>query len=157
MAKMKGNTLDFSFSGLKTAVLRWFEARDMAEEVGARRGLLSGNVKPSLEDWLRVTPQATLDLLASFQATVIEELLRRAIRSAEEIGARSLIISGGVACNSGLRRTTEAQHLPYPVFFPAPDLSTDNAAMIAAAAFPKLARGEFADQTLKATANLALA
>ena len=157
LAKMKGNTLDFSFSGLKTAVLRWFEARDMAEEVAARRALLAENLQPSVEDWLRVTPKATLDLLASFQATVIEELLRRARRSAEEIGARSLIVSGGVACNAGLRRAAEEAHLPYPIFFPAPTLSTDNAAMIAAAAFPKLARGEFADQTLKAKANLALA
>jgi N6-L-threonylcarbamoyladenine synthase len=47
--------------------------------------------------------------------------------------------------------------LPYPVFFPAPGLSTDNAAMIAAAAFPKLKRREFADVTLRAQANLTLA
>ena len=157
LAKMKGNTLDFSFSGLKTAVLRWFEARDMADEVAARRALLATNLSPSVEDWLRVTPRATLDLLASFQSTVIEELLRRAMRSAEEIGARSLIVSGGVACNTGLRRAAVDAHLPYPAFFPTPALSTDNAAMIAAAAFPKLAREEFADQTLKAQANLALA
>jgi N6-L-threonylcarbamoyladenine synthase len=157
LAKMKGNTLDFSFSGIKTAVLRWFEARDMEQEVAARRRQLAENFKPSLEEWLRVTPKTTLDLLASFQATVIDELLRRAIRSAEEIDARSLIVSGGVACNSGLRRAAEQAHLPYPVYFPSMALSTDNAAMIAAAAFPKLARGEFADATLKAQANLALA
>jgi N6-L-threonylcarbamoyladenine synthase len=157
LARMKGNTLDFSFSGLKTAVLRWFEARDMAAEVNARRDLLDAHHKPSLEQWLAVTPQATLDLLASFQYTVIEELLRRAERSAEEIGARSLIISGGVACNTGLRLAAETSHLPYPVYFPSPGLSTDNAAMIAAAAFPKLGRGEFADETLRAQANLALA
>jgi len=157
LAKMKGNTLDFSFSGIKTAVLRWFEARDMEQEVAARRRLLAENFKPSLEEWLRVTPKVTLDLLASFQATVIDELLRRAIRSSEEIGARSLIVSGGVACNSGLRRAAEQAHLPYPVYFPSMALSTDNAVMIAAAAFPKLARGGFADATLKAQANLALA
>jgi N6-L-threonylcarbamoyladenine synthase len=157
LAKMKGNTLDFSFSGLKTAVLRWFEARDMADEVAARHAVLARNLKPSVEDWLQVTPKTTLDLLASFQGTVIEELLRRAIRSADEIGARSIIVSGGVACNSGLRRAAKESRFPYPVFFPGADLSTDNAAMIAAAAFPKLARGEFADQTLKAKANLALA
>jgi N6-L-threonylcarbamoyladenine synthase len=157
LAKMKGNTLDFSFSGLKTAVLRWFEARDMAQEVSARRALLAENLTPSAADWLRVTPKATLDVLASFQSTVIDELLRRAIRSAEDIGARSLIISGGVACNAGLRTAANEEHLPYPVFFPGAALSTDNAAMIAAAAFPKLARGEFADATLKAQANLALA
>lgn len=157
LAKMKGNTLDFSFSGLKTAVLRWFEARDMSAEVAARKRLLAANHAPSMEQWLAVIPQATLDVLASFQHTVIEELLRRAARSAEEIGAGSVIISGGVACNSGLRAAVERTHFPYPVFFPAPGLSTDNAAMIAAAAFPKLARGDFADATLKAQANLALA
>jgi N6-L-threonylcarbamoyladenine synthase len=157
MAQMKGNALDFSFSGLKTAVLRWVEARDMTEEIAARRSAFAANHDLSVEEWLAVTPRATLDLLASFQRTVIEELLRRAVRAAEEIAARSLIISGGVACNSGLRSAAERSHLPYPVFFPAPGLSTDNAAMIAAAAFPKLKRGEFADATLRAQANLTLA
>ena len=115
------------------------------------------HLNPTIEEWLEVTPQETLDVLASFQFTVIAELLRRAQKSAEEIYARSLIISGGVACNTGLRRAAEAAKLPYPVFFPEPGLSTDNAAMIAAAAFPKLARGEFADMTLRAQANLQLA
>ena len=157
LAKMKGNTLDFSFSGLKTAVLRWFEARDMAAEVAGRRELLARNAAPSAEEWRAVTPRATLDVLASFQHTVIQELLRRAVRSAEEIDARSVIVSGGVASNAGLRRAVREGHLPYPAFFPAPGLSTDNAAMIAAAAFPKLARSEFADATLRAQAGLALA
>jgi N6-L-threonylcarbamoyladenine synthase len=157
LVKMRGNTLDFSFSGLKTAVLRWFEARDLSAEVAARRALLDSNLKPSVEEWLAVTPQTTLDLLASFQRTAIEELLRRAAQSAEEIGARGLLIAGGVASNSGLRRAVERANFPYPAYFPAPGLSTDNAAMIAAAAFPKLARGEFADGTLVAEANLPLA
>jgi len=157
LAKMKGNPLDFSFSGIKTAVLRWVESREMTEEIARRRSLLSENHQPSLEQWLELTPQPTLDLLASFQHTVIEELLRRAAASAEEIAARSLIVSGGVACNSGLRAAARQSHLPYPVFFPAPALSTDNAAMIAAAAFPKLQRREFADMTLRADANLTLA
>jgi N6-L-threonylcarbamoyladenine synthase len=153
---MKGNALDFSFSGLKTAVLRWFEARDMAQEVAARKALLSTTPRPSLEQWLGVTPQATLDLLASFQHRVVRELVTRMARAAEEMRARSVIVSGGVACNTGLRDTVEVE-LPYPVYFPAPALSTDNAAMIAAAAFPKFSRGDFADLTLHARANLALA
>ncbi len=157
LAHMKGNALDFSFSGLKTAVLRWVEARDMSVEIAARRLLFAANPHPSVDEWLAVTPPATRDLLASFQHTVIEELMRRAVRSAEEIGARSLIVSGGVACNSGLRAAAGKRHLPYPVFFPEPWLSTDNAAMIAAAAFPKLVRGEFADLTLRAQAGLILA
>ncbi|HML18601.1 MAG TPA: tRNA (adenosine(37)-N6)-threonylcarbamoyltransferase complex transferase subunit TsaD [Bryobacteraceae bacterium] len=156
-AKMKGNTLDFSFSGIKTAVLRWVEARDMDAEIAGRKALLARNLRPDLAQWLALTPRATLDLLASFQHTVIEELLRRALKSAEEIGAHSLIVSGGVACNTGLRRAAESSRLPYPIFFPEPGLSTDNAAMIAAAAFPKLARGEFAGMTLRASANLTLA
>ena len=156
LAKMSGNALDFSFSGLKTAVLRWFEGRDMADEVAARRQLLAENFKPSVEEWLKVTPQPTLDVLASFQHTVIEELLRRARRSADEIGAQTLIVSGGVACNSGLQRAADLARLPYPVYFPTPGLSTDNAAMIGAAAFPKLARREFAGNDLKAKANLTL-
>jgi len=156
-AKMKGNGLDFSFSGTKTAVLRWVEARDMETEIAARRSLLRECGSPSLEQWLAVTPKATLDLLASFQHSVIHELLTRAAASAEEIGARTLIISGGVACNSGLRERARSARLPYPVYFPTPGLSTDNAAMIAAAAFPKLERGDFADLDVQAQANLRLA
>jgi N6-L-threonylcarbamoyladenine synthase len=153
LAHMKGNALDFSFSGLKTAVLRWVEQRDMGDEIAARRKLET----PSLEDWLRATPQATRDLLASFQQTVIEELLRRLGVAAEEMGARSLIVSGGVASNAGLRAAALNGELPGPVFFPTPALSTDNAVMIAAAAFGKLARGEFDGFGLRAQANLALA
>jgi N6-L-threonylcarbamoyladenine synthase len=153
LAKMKGNTLDFSFSGLKTAVLRWVESHDLEAEIAGRRKL----VQPSLDGWLAATPQTTLDLLASFQYTVVEELMRRAVAAASQIGARSLIVSGGVACNSGLRKAAHAARLPYPVYFPTPGLSTDNAAMIAAAAFPKYGRREFDDFDLKASANLALA
>jgi N6-L-threonylcarbamoyladenine synthase len=156
-AKMKGNPLDFSFSGIKTAVLRWVEAHDMTAEIARRRALFAENDAPSTDQWREVTPQATLDLLASFQYTVIDELLTRAVKSAEDIGARSLIVSGGVACNTGLRAAAQSARVPYPVFLPANNLSTDNAAMIAAAAFPKLARREFADFTLRAQANLALA
>jgi N6-L-threonylcarbamoyladenine synthase len=151
--KMKGNALDFSFSGLKTAVLRWVEERDLAGEIEARRRVEN----PSVDDWLRLTPQPTLDLLSSFQHTVIGELLQRAAASAEKIGAQSLIISGGVACNAGLRAAAQNWHLPYPVFFPTPGLSTDNAAMIAAAAFSKVRQGRFDDFALRAQANLPLA
>jgi N6-L-threonylcarbamoyladenine synthase len=157
LAKMKGNPLDFSFSGLKTAMLRWTQAHDVAAEIAARRDLLRTNSRPGVEEWLLVTPQTTLDLLASFQRTVIEELLRRAQRSAEEIGALSVIISGGVACNSGLRAAAMKAALPCPVYFPSRALSTDNAVMIGAAAFPKLRRGEFASFDAPAQPNLSLA
>ncbi len=156
-AKMKGNALDFSFSGLKTAVLRWVEARDMAAEIAARRALAREHAQPTTEQWLAATPRETLGLLASFQHAVIDELLKRAASAAGQIGARCLIVSGGVACNAGLRAAAGAARLPYPVYFPSPGLSTDNAAMIAAAAFPKLERGEFAGLDIAAQANLTLA
>jgi tRNA N6-adenosine threonylcarbamoyltransferase len=157
LAKMKGNTLDFSFSGLKTAVLRWTQARDLTAEIAQRRQLLASNPRPSIDEWKAVTPQATLDMLASFQRTVIEELLRRAQVAAEDIGARSVIISGGVACNAGLRSAATHSRLPCPVYFPTPALSTDNAVMIAAAAFPKLHRKDFAQFDAPAQPNLVLA
>jgi N6-L-threonylcarbamoyladenine synthase len=157
LARMKGNALDFSFSGLKTAVLRWVESHDMSAEIETRRELVRAAAHPTVEEWLAVTPQPTRGLLASFQRTVIEELLRHAVASAEGIGARTMIISGGVACNSGLRKAAHKAHLPYPVLFPSIGLSTDNAAMIAAAAFPRLVRREFDDLTLQARANLTLA
>ena len=157
LVRMKGNTLDFSFSGLKTAVLRWTEARDLKDEIHARRQLSAAVAKPTVDDWLRVTPRDTLDLLASFQRTVIEELLRRALTAARETGARSVIISGGVACNSGLRHTAQNTDLPCPVYFPSPALSTDNAVMIAAAAFPKLRAGYLSDLSISAYSTLPLA
>ncbi len=156
LARMKGNPLDMSFSGLKTAVLRWYEARDMEGEVSRRAELLRNVGQPSVEQWLAVTPRETLDLLASFQSTVIRELLRRVATSAEQISARSVIIAGGVACNSGLRSAAQ-EPVGCPVYFPTPGLSTDNAAMIAAAAFRKLQQGQLADFSLRARANLTLA
>jgi N6-L-threonylcarbamoyladenine synthase len=158
MARMKGNELDFSFSGLKTAVVRWVESRDMTAEIAARRELLRRNPNPSADQWLAVTPRATLDLLASFQRTVVEELLKRALRAADQVeGVRSLIVSGGVACNSGLRAAVNDRSVGLPVHFPSFALSTDNAVMIAAAAFPKYRRGEFAPLSAPAEPNLELA
>jgi N6-L-threonylcarbamoyladenine synthase len=156
LARMKGNALDFSFSGLKTAMLRWSQAAEMAEEIAARRALLKRNPRPALEEWLAVTPQRTLDAIAAFQATVVEELLSRVARAAEQTGARAVIISGGVACNAGLRQAAGGR-LACPAYFPTPGLSTDNAAMIGAAALPKFERGEFAGMDLRAYPNLALA
>ena len=156
IAKIKGNATDFSFSGLKTAVLRWSEQRDMSEEIAERRELLRNIAHPSTEQWLRATPQPTRDLIASFQATVVEELLRRIRGASEDIAARTVIVSGGVACNAGLRDAAAKERLSARVLFPTPGLSTDNAAMIAAAAFPKLEAGAFAGWDLSAKANLAL-
>lgn len=152
LARMKGNELDFSFSGLKTAVLRWTEQNDVKDEIAGRRAVQ----KPTLADWREATPQRTLDLLASFQYTVIEELLRRSVAAAEQVGAQQILIAGGVASNAGLRRAA-AQLNGFTFHFPSHELSTDNAAMIAAAAFPKLERKNFAGFDLKAQASLMLA
>ncbi len=151
-AKMKGNELDFSFSGLKTAVLRWTEQHDLTAEIARRKALRN----PTLQDLLDATPQRTLDMLASFQSTVIDELMRRAVSSAEQISAECVIVSGGVACNAGLREEARKQS-GLRFYFPSLRLSTDNAAMIAAAAFGKLRREEFAGTDLKPQAALMLA
>jgi N6-L-threonylcarbamoyladenine synthase len=152
LTRMKGNELDFSFSGLKTGVLRWTQQHDKKDEIENRRNLQ----RPGFEELLSNTSQATLDLVASFQYTVIEELLRRLIISGEQIGAASVIVSGGVACNAGLRERA-MQESWLPVYFPSPALATDNAAMIAAAAFPKFQRHEFAGLDLRAQPKLVLA
>jgi N6-L-threonylcarbamoyladenine synthase len=153
-SKMKGNALDLSFSGLKTAVLRHVRGADMEAEINARRRLFAAGQPASIDSVRAATPQATLDLIASFQQTVIEELFRRALRAAEERLVESIIVSGGVAANSGLR--ARFQSLAYPVYFPSLSLSTDNAAMIAAAAYPRLQRGEHSEFDLRPQASLAL-
>ena len=154
-SRMKGNPLDWSFSGLKTAVLRWVRAAGMEEEIAARHAIFASGSKPSLEEALAATPQATRDLIAAFQRRVIEELLHRALQAAQGLEVRSILVSGGVAANQGLRE--RFQRAPYPVYFPTLSLSTDNAAMIAAAAYPKFARGERSGFDLAAKPSLALA
>ena len=96
-----------------------------------------------------------LDLIASFQRTVVRELHRRALSAAEDEMVESVIVSGGVAANSGLRK--EFGSLPLPVYFPTLALSTDNAAMIAAAAYPRFLRGEFDGFDIEAQPSLRLA
>lgn len=152
-AQMKGNALDFSFSGLKTAVLRWTEANEIAGETAARR-LVAADA--SVEEWLQATPRATLDLIASFQQTVIDELLSRIAKLADQHPVESVIITGGVACNEGLRRAAAASNIGIPIYFPTPGLSTDNAAMIGAAAYRKLTKQDYAGLDLRAKASLAL-
>ncbi len=145
---MKGNALDFSFSGYKTAAIRWRNAHVTEEELEARRRLRETTPSPAMEQWLEVTPQATLDLLASFQKTAVDNIEANCRAALAQTGARSLIVSGGVASNSLLRARLLDARFPAAAWFPTPQLSTDNAVMIAAAAFPRLARGEFSDATL---------
>ena len=152
--RMKGNPLDLSYSGLKTAVLRYVRGAGLDEEIRIRRKMFLGPPRPTIEEILAVTSQMTLDLIASFQQTAIEELLRRAVKAVERETVHGVIVSGGVAANSGLRRRFAS--FPYPVYFPSLELSTDNAAMIAAAAYPRLERGESSPMDLTAKPGLAL-
>ena len=146
----------FSFSGIKTAVLRYVETHAMAASIAARRQQLTPVAKPA--DALACCDQQTLDLVASFQRAVVDDLKRKTFAAAEHYGAHGLLISGGVAANRELRArfTAAATERGLPIAFPALALSTDNAAMIAAAAWPKLVAGDFAPPSLSARASLPL-
>ena len=151
-------TYDFSFSGIKTAVLRFTETHAMQESIERRRISLNRTGDRKLENILPHVDQLTLDLIASFQEAVVQDLVRKTLRAAREFEVESLIVTGGVASNSRLRNefTLFAESEGVRVFFPARELSTDNAAMIAAAAHPKLLAREFASPYVSAEASLAL-
>jgi N6-L-threonylcarbamoyladenine synthase len=99
---------DFSFSGLKTAVLRWFEEAAPAERRERRA-----------------------DVCASFQAAVVDVLVEKTARAAEELAVPTAIVAGGVACNDALREAMRARLEGIDVVWPTPILCTDNGAMIA--------------------------
>src|SRR6202012_102678 len=109
-------------------------------------------------DALRLCDEKTLGLIASFQRAVVDDLKRKTFQAAEALGAGSILVSGGVAANRELRErfTVEAAKRGLPIAFPAMALSPDNAAMIAAAAWPKFLSGGFAPLDLTAHASLAL-
>jgi N6-L-threonylcarbamoyladenine synthase len=156
--KIKGNPYDFSFSGIKTAILYYVRAHpEIHPEIEQRLAALARGERNAVALLPLSTPQ-TLALLVDFQRTVIDELVRRTIAAAEETGARSVLVSGGVAANAGLRTRfeKEGERRGLPVYFPSRELSTDNAAMIAAAAFPKLKANDLADATLDARPILPL-
>jgi len=150
--------LDFSFSGIKTAVLRHVETHAMREGIATRREVLSQLTEPTLADILPLCDAETLNLIASFQRAVVDYLLRGTFAAAEAYGAKAIVVSGGVAANRELRArfTAEAAKRNLPVAFPSLALATDNAAMIAAAAWPKLQSQTFATDALQATAQLRL-
>ena len=157
--KIRGNTYDFSFSGIKTAVLYYLRAHsELQPEIEERRRALSRGER-TVDKLLPLCSRQTLGLLASFQKRVVAELLRRTLQAAEEIAAQSILVSGGVAANNELRQSFEheAKQQCTPVFFPSRELSTDNAAMIAAAAYPRLLSGQLAGTDLNAEAALPLA
>jgi N6-L-threonylcarbamoyladenine synthase len=153
-----GPQFDFSYSGVKTAVLRYVETQSMKPAVEARRQALAGTGTPTVEDLLKLCDRQTLNLVASFQRSMVNDLVAKTLAAAREYDVRTLFVSGGVAANRELRATfeREAGMQGLPVFFPSRALSTDNAAMIAAAAFPKFLRRDFVAMDLSAEAGMAL-
>jgi N6-L-threonylcarbamoyladenine synthase len=175
--RMKGNPLDFSFSGLKTAVLYRVRGTPLAREAEERRAwraswrvggpgryqTVPGPVptesrEVTAEQTLARCSPATLDLIASFQNAVVTDLVERTLAAVNSCRVQSVFVSGGVACNSLLRERfgEAARQIGLQVLFPAPALSTDNAAMIAAAGYFKLVAGQRADWSLTAHASLPL-
>jgi N6-L-threonylcarbamoyladenine synthase len=139
--RMGDNRPDFSFSGLKTAVTKY------VRESGLQP--VQDGEEPS---------QGIKDLAASFQNTVVRSLVTTMERVAKDYHPKTLIVAGGVACNGALRAASReaAVKLGVPIYFPSPHLSTDNAAMIAAAGTVKLEAGERSDWDLNADVMLRL-
>jgi N6-L-threonylcarbamoyladenine synthase len=135
VAQFQDKAPDFSFSGLKTAVSLY---------VRQHAPLGSGQVA---------------DVCASFQATAVKMLVRKAIGAARRLGIRRVLLTGGVAANGALREALEVECAERGYAWTAPPLRlcTDNAAMIAAAGTARLESGERADLSLNAHATLALA
>ena len=141
--KMSDGSLDFSFSGFKTAVLRHAQAHDLQRAYPAE--------EPPPD-------HPTRDLIASFQSSVVEFMVARLMKVARREKALSLCLSGGVACNSLLRRRVaeEAERGGYASYAIRPDLAVDNAAMIAFVGARKLQRGETAPLSQNADPGLEL-
>jgi N6-L-threonylcarbamoyladenine synthase len=144
---------DFSFSGLKTAVLRLVQERSASHDRGANHDR-SANIAPGTA----LSPEDVADICASFQRTVVEALLERTFDAAKWLGARSVGIAGGVSANSRLRAEAEARGTRYglPVFVPPIALSTDNAAMIGAAGLRLYRAGVVGSWEFNAEASLPL-
>ena len=149
---------DFSYSGIKTAVLRYVETHGLKDSIEARRKALAEIVKPKLEVYLANTDQQTLDLVASFQRAMVSDLVSKTLAAARHYDVATLFVTGGVAANNELRQTfeQEAAREGLGVYFPSRPLSTDNAAMIAAAAYPKFLAKDFAAMDFSAEAGMVL-
>jgi N6-L-threonylcarbamoyladenine synthase len=149
---------DFSYSGIKTAVLRYVEVHEMAERIKHRRETVSAIAKPAPQDYLAACDRQTLDVVASFQRAVVDDLVGKTLAAAIDYGVATLLVTGGVAANSELRSTFQARAAEegVVVLFPSRKLSTDNAAMIAAAAYPRFLAKEFATAEVSSEPGLRL-
>ena len=155
--KTRGNPLDFSFSGLKTAVLYHVKDHPEYKEEIARREEAIAAGERSFDDLLPLCSPQTLGLVREFQRAVVRDLVQRTLMAAEECKVATVLVSGGVSANRGLRDSFAILARGLHVYFPNRELCTDNAAMIAAAAFPKFRRGIFANLELNAVASMPLA
>jgi N6-L-threonylcarbamoyladenine synthase len=158
LTKTRGNPLDFSFSGLKTAVLYHLrEHPEYADAISVREAALARG-ENSYAALLPLCNSQTLALIREFQNNVVRTLVDRTMAAADSISAETILVSGGVAANSALRAEFEsrAQSSGLEVFFPSRALSTDNAAMIAAAGFARFRAGIFADTALEPDPALSL-
>ena len=149
---------DFSYSGIKTAILRYVETHNMRGGVETRRQALAKLTQPKLEDYLAHCDKTTLDLIASFQRAMVDDLVEKTLTAARAYDVATLFVTGGVAANRELRETFEQEGAKQglPVYFPSRPLSTDNAAMIAAAAYPKFQAKDFAPMDFSAEAGMIL-
>jgi N6-L-threonylcarbamoyladenine synthase len=149
---------DFSYSGMKTAILRHVETHNLKPSIEARREALAQIAKPKVEDYLAHCDPATLDLVASFQRSLVEDLVGKTLAAAEAHNVKTLFVTGGVAANNELRERFEenGSRAGLKVMFPSRPLSTDNAAMIAAAAYPKFLANDVAGMDFSAEAGLVL-
>ena len=143
--------LDFSFSGLKTAVYHYVEKH--AQGSGLRAG--GNDPEPRAQS---PEPQFVADVAAGFQETAVEALVSRTLRACQRTGMRRIIVGGGVACNRRLRArfAEEAAAKRLQVVFPPPALCMDNGAMVAGIGFPLLQRGRVAPLSMTINSNLCL-
>lgn len=154
----QGPRFDFSYSGIKTAVLRYVETHNLQASIAERRKALSAISQPKLEDYLLHCDKQTLDLVASFQRAMVEDLAGKTLAAARAYDIETLFITGGVAANQELHQQFEKDAVKegLSVYFPSRPLSTDNAAMIAAAAYPKFLARDYAVMDFSAEAGMVL-